>query len=148
MPDNVSLTVSEINQMKQTSNSLISRLKDLRFYFATSKNSAKESTKSLPIISDNEGGLVIYAARDTLKLTKTTNNTIVFTLPTVDFSVTPVIQVTLTDANDRSKYLLNTSATWDPSGKITVHVSSGVDSKTLTKDKPSVLVNVLAIGYA
>jgi hypothetical protein len=146
MPDNVSLTVSEINEMKQTSNSLKSRLKDIRFYFSPSNNT--KSTKELPIISDDKGGLIMYAARETLPLGKTTNNTIVFTLPKIDFSATPVIQVSLSAATDKSKYLLNTSATWDPSGKITVHVSSGVDSKTLTKDKPSVVVNVLAIGYA
>jgi len=144
MPDNVSLTVSEINQMKQTSNSLISRLKDKTFTFSSSKE--KDTAKSYPIISDDEGGLMIYAARETLKLSKTTNNTVVFTLPTIDFSGTPIIQVTLTAVTDKSKYLLSTSATWEPSGKITVHVSSGVDSKTLTKDKPSVYVNVLAIG--
>lgn len=147
MPDNVSLTVAEINQMKQTSNSLISRLKEIRFYFATNKNSAKESTKSLPIISDTEGGLVIYAAKDSLKLTKVKSNKIEFTLPAIDFSVTPVIQVTLTDSDDASKYLLNTSAKYE-AGKITVWVSSGVAGNTITSAKPTIYVNVLAIGYA
>jgi len=147
MPDNVSLTVAEINQMKQTSNSLMSKLTDIRFHFSPTKN-ASNSSKDLPIISDDKGGLVIYAAKDSLKLSKTTNNVIVFTLPKVSFSVAPVIQVTLSGETDKSKYLLNTSATWDPSGKITVHISSGKDAKTLTKDKPSVYVNVLAIGYA
>jgi hypothetical protein len=147
MPDNVSLTVSEINQMKQTANSLIGKLKDIRFYFQTDKSSAtKNSIKSLPIISDNEGGLVIYAGRDTLKLTKAKGNSLVFTLPTMNFAATPVIQVTLTAENDKSKYLLSTTAHYAP-GKITVYVSSS-NAPGITKYGPSVMVNVLAIGYA
>ena len=146
MPDNVSLTVSEINQMKQTANNLIGRLKDIRFYFATSSKTGKDSTKSLPIISDNQGGLVIYAGKDTLKLSKAKGNAIVFTLPTIDFVGSPVIQVSLTQAGDISKYLLSTTATYK-SGEITVHVSSG-NAAGIAKNTPSVVVNVLAIGYA
>jgi len=152
MPDNVSLTVSEINGIKQTNDTLISRLKRKTFTFANNKTTNK-TDKSLPIIGDtNNQGMVIYAARDDITLKKNSNNSKTFKLTDCKFAEQPVIQITITATKDVTLYKINTSAVWHAGdNSIQVYVSAGAadkDHKLTSKNSLNLDINVLAIGYA
>jgi hypothetical protein len=152
MPDNVSLTVSEINGIKQTNDTLLSRLKRKTFTYADNKTTNKND-KSLPIIGDtNNQGMVVYAAYNDIKLEKNLSNKITFKLTDCKFVGSPVIQATVASTQDVSKYQISTSVVYhkDPNS-IDVCISVGATDKDhkLSKTKTLTLnIHVLAIGYA
>lgn len=152
MPDNVSLTVSEINGIKQTNDTLLSRLKRKTFTFANTKTTNK-SDKSLPIIGDtNTQGMVVYAAYNDVKLKKNLSNKTTFKLTDCKFAEAPVIQVTVAGSDNLSLYQISTNAVWHGgSNSIDVWISVGATDKNhkLSNTKTlSVNIHVLAIGYA
>jgi hypothetical protein len=152
MPDNVSLTVSEINSLKQTGNTLLSRLKTQPYVF--SNDSTGKSVTKLSLISDGaNAGIKIYAGSDTVKMTKNTGNTIIFTIPSTakGNAANPCITVGIASSKDISIYRLSNNVVYDHStGKITVYISAAPDKKHAITSKSTleVRVNVLAINYA
>jgi len=152
MPDNVSLTVSEINGIKQTNDTLLSRLKRKTFTFADNKTTNKND-KSLPIIGDtNNQGMVVYAAYDDVVLKKNLKNKKTFKLTDCKFVGSPVIQVTVASTQDVSLYQISTSVVYNKDGNsIDVYISVGATDKNhkLSSTKTlSLNIHVLAIGYA
>lgn len=150
MPDNVSLTVSEINSLKQTGNTLLSRLKTTPFVF--SNDSTGKSKQTLSLIADGSTpGMKVYAGSDTLKISKNAGNVIDFTLGTAKGTPqNPCILVTLSSSKDLSLYRFSYSAVYDSStGKVKVHISASPDNKHKLSSKKSVdvRVNLLVISY-
>jgi hypothetical protein len=152
MPDNVSLTVSEINGIKQTNDTLLSRLKRKTFTFADNKTTNKND-KSLPIIGDtNNQGMVVYAAYNDIQLKKNLNNKITFKLTDCKFVGSPVIQATVASTDNVSKYQISTNVVYHKDGNsIDVWISVGStnkDNKLSNTKTLSLNIHVLAIGYA
>jgi hypothetical protein len=153
MPDNVSLTVSEINGIKQTNDTLLSRLKRKTFTFADNKTTNKND-KSLPIIGDtNNQGMVVYAAYNDIQLKKNLNNKITFKLTDCKFVGSPVIQATVASTQNVSKYQISTNVVYHggTTNSIDVWISVGAtdkDHKLSNTKTLSLNIHVLAIGYA
>jgi hypothetical protein len=150
MPDNVSLTSAEINNIKQINQTLISRLKRKVFHFGAGLKD--DDTKHLYLITDDTtAGMEVFAGVQSKKLTKNAGNSAVFHLPITGSPSTPNIQVTLSASNDITLYRFNTSAVYNNSAKtITVYISGAPDKKhTITSSKSvTVTVHLLVTSYA
>jgi len=141
MPDNVSLTTADINNIKNIQGRALIRLNAKNFNF-----NANGTIKTLPIIADalSSAGLQIFAASVDTVVKKNPHSIVI---DNGNFSCTgdPCIIVSLSGDSNVYKYQLTATSSYTSStGKISVNVFT---TKTLPKNGLKVTLNVLLIGY-
>jgi hypothetical protein len=150
--DNVSLTVADINQIKNTIDSNKSKL-DQKTQFHFDNTASGDSATGLRLISgDGEAGIQIYAGASTKKLTKI-NDSVTFSVKGFQSKPKfPVAIASISATHDISQYKLITSTNIkNENGQhtVTVSVDSLAPAGTISTKKPlMVIVNLLLISYA
>lgn len=145
MPDNVSLTTADINNIKNVESTAITRLNQKNFMFDDSVDTAD---LFMSLISGDTKGIQIYSARQNVTMTSG-HATAKFDFNNFTSVVSPLVFVTLSGNDSMYKYkLVSTTGVVSTSG-VTVDIISAQGKYTISGSKKvSLVVNLLAIGYA
>jgi len=146
MPDNVSLSVSDINDLKNSTDLAISLLNKKSFVFDSADTS---DPKKLAIVGSEDAAIKIFTAIKKVEMTSNSKS-VDIPLKYMASKVTPSIQVTISGAPSIAKYRLTTS-THVTKDKVTVYIEANPETGLRINAGSSKLhfdLNVLAIGYA
>lgn len=142
MPDNVSLSVSDINDLKAQGN-LAKSIVDAKNFIFDAKGST--SQKKLPLVGSDSSGIKIFSVIKTVTMKKNSYD-ISIPLTGMASTVIPCVLVTLSGDTTLSKYQL-TVATHVTKNAVQVFIETS-GNKNITTKGVSVDINLLAIGYA
>jgi len=145
MPDNVSLTASDINSLKNTQTNAITRLNVNNFVF--NAGGTKQQDNMMPLIGDLTTGIKIYAGYQDIDSFKTgKKNQVTFDYSALSFGSKPVVVATVTsktaDISNNKFYVNVTYPSGAENSKAVVNVFTSDTNIT------DVTVNCIVIGYA
>lgn len=143
MPDNISLSVSDINDLKSQGNLIKSIINAKNFIFDAKGATAQ---KKLALVGSDSSGIKVFAITQTAKMTSSSLK-VSIPLKNMASKATPCVLVTLSGDTTLSKYKL-TVATHITKNSVDVYIESGGTKKITTNDALTVDINLLAIGYA
>jgi len=143
MPDNISLSVSDINDLKTQGNLAKSILDAKNFIFDARGATGR---KKLPLIGSDSSGIKIFAV---VKIVTMTSNSYHIKIPLTGMSTVaiPCVLVTLSGETTLSKYQL-TVATHVSKSAVDVYIETSGAKKITTSTGVKLDINLLAIGYA
>lgn len=143
MPDNVSLSIQDINDMKSQFVNAQNRL-DVKNFVYYSDNKGKKKKGPMSLIGSDVSGIRIAVMKFPIQLKKGKKH-IEFDFPELNMKVAPVFSVTLEATGDISDNQIFHNVTWNQSTKVG-HVY--FNCTKLATGTIKVTVNVTAIGYA
>jgi hypothetical protein len=147
MADNISITVSDINDLKNSRDTAIARLNVPNYQYAQ-VGTSKAADKQLPIVGDTGGSVKMYTGLSpNVSLPKSGKTaTTTFNMTTLNFAVPPILSITVGADKDLTPHNINYNAVYNSkTNSVTVYISQ---AKTSSGSDISVNVHLIAIGYA
>jgi hypothetical protein len=146
MPDNVSLSVSDINDLKNSTDLAINLLDKKSFVFDSADAS---DPKKLGLVGNKEDSIKIFTAIKKVEMTSN-SKTVTVPLKYMASKITPSVQVTVSGDSNLAKYRLSTSVEVTKE-KVIIYIEANPKTGLKINAGSSKLhfsLNVLAIGYA
>ena len=142
MADNISFTASDINELKNTRDVVVSRLDATNYkYEQLNSSGASVFSKTVPLVGAGNSSLKIYTGiYQGASIKKGSSTRCEFNVGSVKGPVAPVINVTIGAANDVTDNNVKYNVVWvDASSTAVVWVTADKDT--------SVNVHLTAIAY-